>query len=51
MDIQAITNDGIVHKQVFRGHAPEQDNAVSISYPGTEVVGHGSFGVVFTHAD
>ncbi|CCF58868.1 hypothetical protein KAFR_0F02710 [Kazachstania africana CBS 2517] len=54
----------IVHKQVYHGHpidpnqliisssssaAPSNnEDPVEISYPTTEVVGHGSFGVVFT---
>ncbi|SCU87870.1 LAFA_0E09340g1_1 [Lachancea sp. 'fantastica'] len=50
MDIQAITNGSSVHKQVFLGHSSgsTENDAVAISYPATEVVGHGSFGVVFT---
>ncbi|SCU80474.1 LAMI_0B02542g1_1 [Lachancea mirantina] len=49
MDINAITNNAIVHKQVYRGHGSSaEEQPLSVSYPATEVVGHGSFGVVFT---
>lgn len=52
MEIQAITNSSIVHKQVFEGHnhakQDREQDTITISYPATEVVGHGSFGVVFT---
>ncbi|KAL6948840.1 regulator of ime2 [Hanseniaspora vineae] len=41
----------LVTKTVFQGHPPVQSPAiqqpVNITYPKTEVVGHGSFGVVF----
>lgn len=52
MNIESITNqDNIVHKKVYLGHPQneqEATNAVEISYPNTEIIGHGSFGVVFT---
>ncbi|SCU85418.1 LADA_0D07382g1_1 [Lachancea dasiensis] len=60
MEIQAITNGSLVHKQVFKGHPGDtsgatsvsspslEEDPITISYPATEVVGHGSFGVVFT---
>ncbi|EJT43055.1 MRK1-like protein [Saccharomyces kudriavzevii IFO 1802] len=56
MDIQAYTNIALVHKKVYKHeHAGNADadkknseEAVNISYPTAEVVGHGSFGVVVT---
>ncbi|AMD21751.1 HFL105Cp [Eremothecium sinecaudum] len=48
MDINHITNPKVT-KQVCRGHCgAAEDETVEITYPATEVVGHGSFGVVFT---
>lgn len=53
MNVQEITNQEIVHKQVYYGHPSllgpsSHQDPIDISYPTTEVVGHGSFGVVFT---
>lgn len=55
MNIDSYTNKEIVHKQVYYGHpstgsTTEQNhlNPMQISFPTTEVIGHGSFGVVFT---
>ncbi|AGO12723.1 AaceriADR253Wp [[Ashbya] aceris (nom. inval.)] len=48
MDINHITNPTVT-KQVYKGHGgPGAEEVVEITYPATEVVGHGSFGVVFT---
>ncbi|QLG72388.1 hypothetical protein HG535_0D00960 [Zygotorulaspora mrakii] len=50
MNVSELTNQAIVQKQVYYGHPNEQgtNEPIQISYPTTEVVGHGSFGVVFT---
>ncbi|GMM53667.1 serine/threonine protein kinase [Maudiozyma humilis] len=55
MDIASYTNKDIVHKQVYYGHPAPGDaggdahlTPIQISFPTTEVIGHGSFGVVFT---
>lgn len=43
------TATSIVNKQVYHGHPIEHgEDPITISYPTTEVIGHGSFGVVFT---
>lgn len=61
MNIQ-FTNPEIVYKQVYHGHPDinnsnndmkisgntTQEDPIQISFPTTEVIGHGSFGVVFT---
>lgn len=54
MGITLYTNIGLVHKRVYK-HDRETDvdrknhgGTIDISYPTTEVVGHGSFGVVVT---
>lgn len=44
-DMDSYTNPAVVQKQVYTPRATEP---ITISYPATEVVGHGSFGVVFT---
>ncbi|EDO16971.1 hypothetical protein Kpol_1041p29 [Vanderwaltozyma polyspora DSM 70294] len=42
-------NVAIVNKQVYTGHPVDsKEDLIAISYPTTEVIGHGSFGVVFT---
>ncbi|KAG0657073.1 regulator of ime2 [Maudiozyma exigua] len=56
MNIDSYTNKEIVHKQVYYGHPDLTNgnnhdshlNPIQISFPTTEVIGHGSFGVVFT---
>ena len=43
-------SNNIVSKQVYYAHPPptiDPNDPVQISFPTTEVVGHGSFGVVF----
>ena len=54
MGITLYTNIGLVHKRVYK-HDRKTDvdrknhgGTIDISYPTTEVVGHGSFGVVVT---
>lgn len=53
MNIEKLTGPEIVKKQVYYGHevvngAAKSSEPITISFPATEVVGHGSFGVVFT---
>ncbi|GAV51802.1 hypothetical protein ZYGR_0AF02730 [Zygosaccharomyces rouxii] len=51
MNLQIVGNTEVVHKQVYYGHPSADDGEnkpTEITYPTTEVVGHGSFGVVFT---
>lgn len=48
MDINRISNSRVT-KEVYRGHCKAgEDEMVQVTYPATEIVGHGSFGVVFT---
>lgn len=48
MSIKSITNDdNIVYKHVHYGHGKLTDS-IEISFPRTNVIGHGSFGIVFT---
>ena len=54
MGIKTYTNVGLVHKKVYKhDHKTNADKknhggTIDISYSATEVVGHGSFGVVVT---